>query len=76
MATDHLSSDTVPTAELLIDRVTTLTRETNVLAMDALVTLAGADADEGFASSAGQARRLAESVLSGFNAGIANADFT
>ena len=76
MATDHLSSDPVPTAELLVDRVTSLTRETNVLAMDALATLAGAEGDKGFEPSARQARRLADSVLSGFTAGIASADFT
>lgn len=76
MATDHVTTGTVPTAELLVDRVTTLTRETNVLAMDALATLAEAEGEEGFAPAAKQARRLADSVLSGFTAGIAGADLT
>lgn|GEM_PF-1816861 len=67
MAVDLPTNPTFPPGESLVERLSRLSRESNLMTLDAVARMAPADGT-GFAVAACQAKRLAESLTGGLTA--------
>ena len=67
MAVDLPTDPTIQPVETLVERLSRLSRESNLMTLDAVARMAPGD-DTGFAVAAVQAKRLAESLTGGLAA--------